>query len=469
MWSYLTDRWQSATLKARYQRRVQEQLLKWVEESGPQLVSEDPGRWTPLATGASTPTPAQRVESRQQARDMAQSNPHVRNLLRLLEIYVVGPGMSVQAAARVGSTVTRELLQTTDHLWEEFLRVNQRHFSYCEYARRCWRDGEAFLRKFPSARWPCPVRFLDPETIGSPPHEPDTAGILTAPGDIETVRGYQRLNPVSHELLEEITSDEVLHTKHGVDSNEPRGVSYLTPLLDALRRYEGWLDTELQARKLQASIVLWRKVHGSPLQAAALADAQAQAGFGGGSDAIRREKFRAGTILTTAQGTDLQFLQPNTNFGDSMPLGRQLLLCLAAGAGLPEFMLTSDASNSNYASTMVAEGPAVKLFQAEQTFFTREFDRLWEWVMREAQFLGLLPRDFFEHVTTRWTLPQLINRDRPRERMADVHLVEAGVLSRAEVARREGVDPVLMERERCASRTHDEQESAHHQAVTEGP
>ena len=29
---------------------------------------------------------------------------------------------------------------------------------------------------------------------------------------------------------------------------------------------------------------------------------------------------------------------------------------------MPEFMLTSDASNANYASTMVAEGPAMRMF-----------------------------------------------------------------------------------------------------------
>ena len=33
---------------------------------------------------------------------------------------------------------------------------------------------------------------------------------------------------------------------------------------------------------------------------------------------------------------------------------------------MPEFMLTSDASNANYSSTMVAEGPAVKMFDRLQ-------------------------------------------------------------------------------------------------------
>ena len=36
------------------------------------------------------------------------------------------------------------------------------------------------------------------------------------------------------------------------------------------------------------------------------------------------------------------------------------LRAIASRLVMPEFMLTSDASNANYASTMVAEGPAVQ-------------------------------------------------------------------------------------------------------------
>jgi capsid protein len=124
-----------------------------------------------------------------------------------------------------------------------------------------------------------------------------------------------------------------------------------------------------------------------------------------------------------------------------------VLLSIAAGAGVPEFMLSSDASNANFASTMVAEGPAVKLFESEQQFFATEFDRLWRWVMSEAIAQGFLPADFLDQVEPGWTFPQLVNRDRSKERLADVRLVEAGVLSRAEVARRDNVDPQTMRAE----------------------
>jgi hypothetical protein len=110
-------------------------------------------------------------------------------------------------------------------------------------------------------------------------------------------------------------------------------------------------------------------------------------------------------------------------------------------------MLTSDASNSNYASTMIAEGPAVKLFQSEQQFFATEFTRLWRWVLSDAVVQRRLPADFFERVEPHWSFPQLVNRDRPRERLADVRLVESQILSRAEVARRDGADPKIMREE----------------------
>ncbi|MCH7685679.1 MAG: phage portal protein, partial [Planctomycetes bacterium] len=360
--------------------------------------------------------------------------------LRLLEIYVVGPDLRLSHLATDTDHDESEVLRTADRLWKAFFTKNHRHFSYREYARRTWRDGECLLRRFPQAQWPPTVRFMDPETIGPTTDEPDSQGILTDEDDVETPITYLRIDPAAGELLERIPAAEVFHTRIGVDSNEKRGVSLFVSFADVLARFDSWLETELLARKLQASIVLWRKVQGSPSQAAAIADAAQTSSVNDPTGTTRRERFRPGTILTTSQGTELEYLQPNTNFGDAAPLGRMLLLCAAAGAGLPEFMLTSDASNANFSSTMVAEGPAVKMFQSEQHFFAAEFNRIWRWVMSEAINHRLLPDNFFDRVKSEWTFPQLVNRNRPEERKADVRLVDSKVLSRAEVARRVTVE-----------------------------
>lgn len=447
MFGYLRDTWQSLRLQARYRRLVQEQLLAIVEHSGPQPVSEDPGRWALLGDGKSAADEPTRVDLRTQARQLVRSNPYARNVLRLLEVYVAGPGMTVTAAPSGPQSADESLLRTCDRLWSDFLRANRRHFTFAETARRTWRDGECFVRLFPQPAWPPTVRYVDPELIGPTAAEPDTQGIVSDPEDVEHVIAYLQIDPTTGALEDEISAAELLHLKIGVDSNERRGVTLFASVLDGLTCFDKWLDTEIHARKLQASIVLWRKVQGSPSQVTATADAAQAFATNEGGGTVRRERYRPGTILTTSHSTDLQFLQPNTNFGDAVPLGRMVLLGIAAGAGVPEYMLSSDASNANYASTMVAEGPAVKLFESEQQFFAAELAPLWRWVLGQGIAVGLLPADTLDRVTPHWSFPQLVNRDRAKERLADLQLAEAGILSKSEIARRDNVDPVAMQAE----------------------
>ncbi|MCA9039668.1 MAG: phage portal protein [Planctomycetaceae bacterium] len=456
MWNYLKDRWRTAQLKAEYQRRVQENLLELVEATGPKPVSEDPGEWMLVGKSKSAPSEVDQTVVRDQVRLLVRENPHARNVLRLMEVYVVGPELQLshQPRLREGEEEDRELTRLATSLWKDFLRENQRHFSYREYARRTWRDGETFLRQFETEMWPPTVRFIDPEQIGATVDQPDSEGIITQRNDVETPLYYLQIEPGSGELLEQIPAAEIFHTRINVDSNQKRGESLFAPILESLSSFNKWVDTELLARKLQASIVLWRKVQGSASAATQLADGAQTSSSRYMGESVRRERFAPGTILTTSGGTDLQYLSPNTNFGDAVPLGRLLLLCTAAGAGLPEFMLTSDASNASYSSTMVAEGPAVKLFQAEQNFFANEFSRIWYWVMQEAVSQQLLPEDFLTRYQPIWNFPQLVNRDRSRERLADTHMVDHKILSRAEVARRDGVDPHAMQTEIDQEETH---------------
>ncbi len=447
MLDFLSDKFRTWRLRARFERLAQERVLQLVESRGPQAVAEDAGDWSPLGSEKPGHDSFAQADLRTTARRLVATNPHAANALRLLENYVVGPGFRLTHEPRDDGD--RDLARTADRLCAEFLAANRPHFTFREYARRAWRDGETFLRVYDApAEWPPPVRFVDPEAIDATPDHPDCQGILTEPGDVEQPLGYLRVDPVGGKLVERIPADEMLHTRVGIDSNVKRGVSIFEPVAPLLECFEQWRDVELQARKLQASIVLWRKVQGGPSRVSAVADAAESTGPTVPSlESVRRERYRGGTILTTSAGTDLQFLQPDTNFGDAVPLGRMLLLSVAAGVGLPEFMLTSDASNANYSSTMVAEGPAVKRFESEQRFFADEFERLWRMVIRAAVRSGRLPGDALERLRPSWTFPNLVTRDRARERAADVRLVDRSVLSRAEVARRDGVDPAVMQRE----------------------
>ena len=445
MLSWIRDTTRSLQVQARTRRLMAEQVLKLTERTDRSPVSDaDEGDWMSLGgshighggqlgtkgSGSSLDADTLRTTARQ----LARRHPYAANYLRLLEVYVAGAEPRPTHEPRPGQAVDPDLLATADRLWTDFLDRSDGHWSIREHARRSWRDGETFVRKFSDGHGMPAVRFIDPERIGSVSGTDSNAGLVPDGIDAETTIAYLKIASDGG-LAERINARDMLHSRVSTDSNELRGRSVLEPLIESLDRFDGWLDIELQARKLQASIVLWRKVSsggsfGQP------------AGSG-----PRQEAIGAGTIVTTGPTTDLQFLQPATNFGDAVPLGRMLLLSAAAAAGVPEFMLTADASNANFASTMVAEGPAVKLFLAHQRWLGNELSRLWRWVMQDAVDADLLPVDALDKMQPRWIFPELVARDRPAERRADVALVAAGVLSPAEVARRDGVDPTTMRAE----------------------
>lgn len=449
MLQLLRDAWHAKAADLRYRRTSREQLLQLMENNTRTTSRNDD--WYPVGHSGTLErplAPLDKIELRQLARRYATHNPHAVNVLRLLEAYVIGPECRVLARPVDADNAAHTAhAATADAIWRRFLAANVGHFGYREFARRTWRDGENFLRLFASPDGIARVRFIDPERIGPPAERPELVdGFQTDPNDVETVIAFARLNDAGT-LAELIPAEQLLHTKIGADSNEARGVSFLTPLLGPLQHYERWLETELIARKLAASILLWRKV----------AD-----GSGGsfGDDAndsldiqrTNRDRFEPGSILTTSADTSLAFLNPQTDLRDSAPLGRMLLLAAAAAAGLPEYMLTGDASNSNYASTLIAEGPAVKLFMAQQRFYEVALSRVWWRVMQYASQTGLIPPEQLALIEPDWTFPQVVARDRPRERYADIRLVQAGVLSRAEAARRDNVDPSQMRSEIMAER-----------------
>ena len=428
MLSFLSDTAAALSASARARRVLAGRALALAEADAPRS-DPDEHAWRPtgpaafFAPGRRTPTAD---ELRDDARRLARENPYARNALRLLESYVAGPGlaMTVRGDERLADRATA--------LWAEFLAAAEGHWSFAEHAARTWRDGEAIVRRYApdgwdaedAAAWPPQVRFVEPAAVRETPAHPGCEGVLTREGDVEEPLAY--LVHDARGRVDQVPADEVFHSRRGVDSNARRGRSLLEPCVAPLRQHERWVETELKARKLQASIVLWRKVHGGPPP----------------SDE-RGERFAPGTILTTSPTTDLQFLQPRTNLSDAVPLGRMLLLAAAAGAGLPEFMFTADASNANFASTMAAEGPAVKRFQSEQRRLAGELTRFWRWVMSASP----LSADELSRLRVEWTFPELVARDRPAERAADVRLLKAGVLSRAEIARRDGVDLAAMEAE----------------------
>ena len=210
------------------------------------------------------------------------------------------------------------------------------------------------------------VRFVDPAQVATPPRLAQLAcasfGVHTDPDDVETVRGYY----IDGQF---VAADEIQHRKANVDQNVKRGLPLFFPVRKNLRRAEKLLRNMSVVAGIQSAIAIIRK-HGAGTRSSVRqfvqgqADAQIAAGSGRTS---LLQRYAPGTILDAFAGTDYEFPAAAVDAGRYVAVLQAELRAIAARLVMPEFMLTSDASNANYASTMIAEGPAVRMFQRLQS------------------------------------------------------------------------------------------------------
>jgi hypothetical protein len=101
---------------------------------------------------------------------------------------------------------------------------------------------------------------------------------------------------------------------------------------------------------------------------------------------------------------------------------------------------------------MVAEGPAVRMFQRLQNEMIEDDLEILDRVIVHAVRAGRLPTDTPARVVVQGLPPTLAVRDRLKETEADEILVRCGEMSRETMALRHGLDP---EEERARLRQED--------------
>ena len=151
-------------------------------------------------------------------------------------------------------------------------------------------------------------------------------------------------------------------------------------------------------------------------------------------------RFGPGTILDAPGGIEYDFPAAGLDAANFVAVLQAELRAIASRLVMPEFMLTSDASNANYASTMVAEGPAMRMFARLQADMVNDdLEVMWR-VVRAAVDAGGLPAAALAEIEIQASPPSLATRDQKQE--AEVHQIEYqnGILSPQTWCRRRGMD-----------------------------
>lgn len=370
--------------------------------------------------------------SRKQSRKFFRFNPHGKSIIRNMCKFVIGRGVKF-----ITNDTETGRKKKINKVWKQFVKLNKWLLRQKELVTRAFRDGEVFIRIFPLKGKDVgylALRFIDPESVFNPTknqikvdadNKTDRDTILTYgiehnKDDVEDIKWYWvDEKPVS--------ANEIIHIKLLSDSDQKRGIPYMEAVLEDIQNYRKWLKDRIILNKIRTAIALIRKIPsgvGTPTQIDGIK--------GQNTASIRNVKsskvqaFEPGTILTT-RGIEYDYLTPNLEARDSAQDGRNILLNVAAGACLPEYMVTADSSNANYSSTMVSESPAVKEFEDWQDFFSVFFQMIWERQMTHAQKQNKIPQGADTTCTVEF--PTLVMRDVQKEARAYSLMREKGVIS----------------------------------------
>ncbi len=406
------------------------------------------GWWLPVG---STSNSASRVgdgpfneqmlaELRAQCRRLAATNEFAINGHENRISYIVGPGHSYRAAICKGMDAPDEVALQVQKVLERFIEENRWQLRQQEIVRRIDRDGEAFLRFFVASDGMTRVRFIEPDQIVTPTGlagDPSASfGIQTDADDVESVLAYY----VDGELVEAAV---VQHRRANVDFNVKRGLPLYTPVRKNLRRAERLLRNMSIVAEIQSAIALIRKHRGasrSGIEQFVAADADATATSSLSGRTRHYSQYGPGTILDAPAGLEYDFPARGLDASSYVAVLQAELRAIAARLVMPEFMFTSDASNANFASTMVAEGPAMKMFERLQAgMIEQDLAVMWR-VVDNAIAAGALPQSVRELVDIQIIPPSLHVRDQLKQAQVDRIAFSDGVLSPQTWSQHMGLD-----------------------------
>ncbi len=369
------------------------------------------------------------AELRAQCRRLAATNEFAINGLENRISYIVGPGHSYRATICKGMDASCDVAMQVQSVLERFIEENRWQLRQQEIVRRLDRDGEAFLRFFADRGGMTRVRFIEPDQVTTPSGlagDPSASfGVHTDADDVETVLGYY----VDGELVD---ASDVQHRRANVDFNVKRGLPLYVPVRKNLRRAERLLRNMSIVAEIQSAIALIRKHRGasrSGIEQFVAADADATHTNGTNGRTRHYSQYGPGTILDAPAGMEYDFPTRGLDASSFVTVLQAELRAIAARLVMPEFMFTSDASNANFASTMVAEGPAIRMFERLQSTLIEQ-DRAVMWrVVENAVAAGTLPPSVREVIDIQIIPPSLHVRDQLRGAQVDRIAFDSGILS----------------------------------------
>lgn len=393
---------------------------------------------------------------RDRARVLAAENEFAVCALTNTQNYVIDKGFSYRATAARREGISPKLVAQVQQVIDAFTDYHELAQIERECVWRCHRDGEAFIRFFWRGDGLVLLRFVEPEHVRAPAGETYgkqySFGVQTVPGDVATVVGYWIVeDPITRPFPVFVPANEILHIKINVDSSAKRGLPTFYAVEGNLRRVDDLLASLSSLAKSRAKIAMIRRFNGTVKDTISnfvnnLTEITAV--DPASNTSLNIERLRYGTILNATANIDYEFPGAEVGANDYVQVIQACLRAIAARFAQPEYMLSADASNANFASTMVAEAPAIKGFAAQQRFFARRFGEcrypekesvIWK-QLRHCVEKGILPESIYRDIDVQVEAPNLVVRDPQAQAMVDKTYNDMNVKSVQTIRQEQGLD-----------------------------
>jgi len=447
---WLSEQHRFEEVQERAMRESQDLLGNWVDPRD-RYLDDDGSQWNTVGTvGKTGPNrysdfsgfvdEHELTVARETCRRMFAYSEHVTNGHKLRQNYAVDTGHIYTATVRKGKKADEAKIQQLQDFLDDFRRVNKWMLRQRNTVLRYDRDGEAFRRRFRQRDGTTLIRFIQPWQVYQPKERTDDPnyefGIQTDPEDAETVVAYWVDG-------KPVPAEEVYHLKANVDMEVRRGVPLVWAGRKNIVRSHRTLHNISAKAEMAAAMCVGRKhtggnSSGASTFASSVATGQRTDPLTGRQVNVR--KWGPQTTLDYSSSVEYEALNIAEGIEEIVSGNKELLRALAAIFEVTEFMLTADASNANYSSTMVAEGPVVRAMGALQAIIRDDDMEIIREAVEWAVDREKLPPDILEVCEIQCRLPNLATKDPGEEANAKKIQMEAGILSPQTWSGEEGLD-----------------------------
>jgi hypothetical protein len=390
------------------------------------------------------------------ARWLAGQDETAIGVLENLTSYVIATGFDYQLQAKPRYEVSGEFLAAAQSVLDDWQEQELWRRVEAEAFQRAVRDGEFFLTVKPKRDGRLSPRFIEPEHVREPldtrgaaefiGHEETTDwswGIASDFLDMQDVRAYYIDPTGTGESYDIKPAHQVEHCKLNVDAGIKRGISDFYAAFKEIEQASKLANNTAEGAAIQACIAYIRKAM-KGTSAGAIESAQSSSSWyrpqvtdlEGTQRTMNYERFFPGRVVTTA-GMDLMYGPMGT---PAAAVFIQVLQMIMRRVGsrwsMPEYMVSGDASNANYASTLVAESPFVKSAERKQITFAEHYRSvIWRVLemlpamQRLLDHFGLSMQEFKRFVQLVVQPPRVSVRNRLEETNIRSVLHDKGVLS----------------------------------------